>query len=104
GGEAQLGGVVEVLVAEDQGLVLQERRVDLGEHGGVELAGEVRTEDLGADAPADPADVEGGTGGHGTVPFVCRAAEAGRGRQGDTGGSGGGSRGRVLGAGEPVVL
>ncbi len=64
GGEAELAGVVELLVAEDEGLVLQEGGVDLGRDRGVEAGGQVHAEDLGADTAADPAEVEARAGGH----------------------------------------
>lgn len=69
GGEAELARVVQVLVAEDERLVLQECGVDLGDDGGVEVGGKIHAEDLGADTAADPADVEDGAGGHARVSF-----------------------------------
>ena len=59
-GEAQLALVVEVLAAEDQGLVLQQRGLDLVEDRLGEVAGQVDAGDLGADPAADAADVEVG--------------------------------------------
>ena len=54
---------VETLIAEHQGLVFQQRVLDLLEDALVQVAGEVDAGDLGADAAADPENVEVGRGG-----------------------------------------
>lgn len=62
GGEAELVAVVEVLVAEEERLVGEERSVDLRHERGVQRGGQVNAEDLGADPAADAADVDPGAG------------------------------------------
>jgi hypothetical protein len=58
--EPDLAAVVEVLVAEEQHPVAQERRPDRGHGGLVERLGDVEPGDLGADVAGDRADVERG--------------------------------------------
>jgi hypothetical protein len=69
GREPDLAGVVEVLAAEDQDLVRQQRRGELRDGGLVEWGAQVDAVDLGAEPAADPAYVQAGVnGGHG-CPF-----------------------------------
>jgi len=62
--ERLVPGRVELLVAEEDHTVIQQRLPDLGDGGGVELAAEVDAVELGAERAGDGLDLEPCRGRH----------------------------------------